>query len=98
MIAGISREDKPKFDSALVELQMKLYLTICGSRQKRSHKGEEYGWHSTVLCTTEHFWGEEVFRAAAALDGSEAAAKITEQVYKLNPAARAKAITKFIAG
>ncbi|MDD4296698.1 MAG: hypothetical protein PHC69_07035 [Ruminiclostridium sp.] len=48
-ISGFSKEDTSKFDRALVDLQMKMYLTMCGRQQKLSKKGEEYGWSSTVL-------------------------------------------------
>jgi len=97
-LAGFSRNDKTKFDGAIVELQMKLYLTICGRQQKRSRKGEEYGWSSTVLCTVERFWGRDVFEQAARLTAGEAAQKITERVYALNPMAQEKKIIKFIKG
>jgi len=97
-IGGIAKEDKAKFDRALVELQMKMYLTMCGRQQKLSLKGEEYGWSSTVFCTTEKFFGEEVFRQAAGISEVEAIAKITEQVQRLNPNAEPKKIKKFIMG
>ncbi|MGI5853951.1 MAG: AlkZ-related protein [Bacillota bacterium] len=42
--AGFGRDEKSKFDNALIELQMKMYLTMCGRQPKISAKGEEYGW------------------------------------------------------
>lgn len=97
-LAGFGKEDKSTFDRALVELQMKMYLTMCGRKQKRSLKGEEYGWSSTVFCTTEHFWGTEVFDKAAEIDKDEAIEGITKQILQLNPMADAKKIMKFIKG
>ena len=97
-LMGFSREDKSQFDRALTELQMKLYLTMCGRRVKLSKTGEEYGWPSTVLCTTEHFWGEEVFEQAADISAEEASFKIKEQIMMLNPDAQEKKIIKFIKG
>ena len=35
---GFGRDDKSKFDSALTELQMRLYLTICGTRRFLNHR------------------------------------------------------------
>jgi hypothetical protein len=96
--AGFSREDKSKFDGALTELQMKLYLTMRGVQQKISLKGEGYGWASTVFCTTEYFWGNAVFEQAANISAAEAIDKITERVLKLNPSAEEKKIIKFIKG
>jgi len=95
-IAGFSREDKSKFDRALVELQMKLYLTMCGRQTKLSKKGGEYGWSSTVFCTAEAFWGEDVFHKAAKLHVSEAVEAIREQILRLNPSAQEKKIAAFI--
>lgn len=98
-LSGFSKpEDKTKFERALVELQMKMHLTICGRQQKLSQKGEEYGWSSTVLCTTECFWGDEVFKKAAKIAEQEAVEKITAQIYRLNSAAEQKNISKFIKG
>jgi len=97
-IGSFSKEDASKFDRALVELQMNLYLTMCGRQQKLSQKGELYGWSSTVFCTTERYFGAEVFEKAQSIDQQEAVENITQQVLRLNPAADAKKILKFIKG
>lgn len=96
--AGFSKEDKSKFESALVELQMKLFITIAGRQQKVSLSGAEYGWSSTVFCTTEIFWGREIFDAADAMDYDTAYQEIKAQVKKLNPDAVERKIDKFITG
>lgn len=97
-LAGFGKEEKYEFDRALIELQMKMYLTMCGRQQKVSKKGEEYGWSSTVFCTTEIFWGEKVFEEAAKMDKHMAIQKISEQIKKLNPMAEPKKILRFIKG
>lgn len=97
-LAGFSAEDKSKFDRAVTELQMRLYLTMCGRRFKESKKGEEYGWSSTVLCTTEKFWDDEVFTLAGKLKPEESAKKIESQILLLNPDAKEKRIERFIYG
>ena len=97
-IGGFSKEDAPKFERALVELQMKLYLTICGRRQKLSQKGEEYGWSSTVFCTVEQFFGTDLLEAVDRIGEREAVERITEQIHRLKPSADAKKILKFIKG
>lgn len=98
LIAGFKRDDNSKFDTALTDLQMKLYLTMCGREQKFSQKGEPYGWSSTVFCTTETFWGSEVFDKAADIDEDEAVLAITERVLYLNPSAQESKIRKFVTG
>ena len=97
-LGGFSKEDKSGFDRALTELQMHLFLTMCGRQQKLSQKGVEYGWSSTVFCTTERFFGEEVFAEAAAMTPEAAGEKIRKQVLTLNPEAQEKKIKKFIFG
>lgn len=98
-LGGFSREDKSRFENALAELQMKLYITICGIRQKTSlTTGAGYGWPVTVFCTTEQFWGREQFDKAGAMKPSEAEEAITGRILELNPDADRKKIIKFIRG
>jgi len=97
-LAGFSREDKSGFDRALTELQMRMFLTMCGRQPKLSRHGEEYGWASTVFCTTERFFGKDVFRKATGISAELAEGKIKGQVLKLNPSAEEKKISKFIFG
>lgn len=97
-MVGVTKENASKFDRVMVELQSKMYITMCGRQQKVSKKGEEYGWSSTVFCTTESYFGEEVFNKALDMKEKEAVSKITEQILLLNPEAEHKKIIKFIRG
>jgi hypothetical protein len=97
-IGGFSRADSLKFERALVELQSKMFVTMCGSQRKISKKGEAYGWSSTVFCTVERYFGEEVMIQADKIDEGEAMEMITQQIYRLNPAANPRRIARFIKG
>ena len=97
-IAGFSREDKSKVESALTELQIKMYLTICDIYYKVSQKGEEYGFSTTVFSTVESFWGDDVINKAANIKENEAVEAITERILFLNPLARKEKFIKFIRG
>jgi len=97
-LAGFTKEDKYSFDRAITELQTGMFLTMCGRQQKLSQKGEEYGWSSTVFCTTERFFGDAIFEMAARFSTEEAIGKIKGQILKLNPSAQEKKINKFILG
>lgn len=97
-IGGFNKSDSSRFDRALVELQIKMFVTMCGRQQKISKKGEEYGWSSTVFCTVERYFGEEVVKQADEIDEREAIEKITEQIYRLNPDVNPRKIAKFIKG
>lgn len=96
--AGFGKEDKSRFDRALVELQMYLFLTICGKRHKISAEGKPYGWDSTAFCRIEDFWDKKVFEEAAALSRQEAEERIRDRILMLNPEAQDKNIRKFIYG
>jgi len=114
---GFTKEEKSKFDSGLVELQMKLFVTMCGRSFSRvvpygnselDNKSNDdlsselsaptRGWASTVFCTTENFWSEDMFAQAATIPSEEATGKITAHVLKYNPEADMKKVAKFIRG
>jgi len=98
-IGGFGRDEKSKFDATLTELQMRLFLTICGTRRRINAIGEEYGWETTVFCTTERFWeNTDVYAQAAKVDEAVAYAAIRERVLELNPGADEKKIRKFAYG
>ncbi|MBN2048461.1 MAG: hypothetical protein JW750_11505 [Anaerolineaceae bacterium] len=97
-LAGFGREDKSRFDRALIDLQMKMYLTMCGRQQKTSLAGKDYGWFSTTFTTTENFFGGSVFTQAAQITEQEAVERITARIFRLNPDAQPKKIEKFIRG
>lgn len=96
-IGMFKREDNSKFERSVVELQMRMFITMCGREQKKNKFGEGYGWNSTVFCTVEQFWrDDEVFCKADSLSPEEAEKAIIEQIYKLNPNADIKKIKKFV--
>ena len=92
-MCGITKETASKFDRALTNLQKSLFITMCGRTQKLNKFGEGYGWNSTVFCTVEDFWGEDL---SVDISADEAYERIREQILKLNPQAEEKAIKKFI--
>ena len=98
LLGGFDKKDTSKFEKALTDLQMGLFITMSGMQQKISRIGIEYGWFSTVFCTTERFWGNDVFDRAANINTDEAEEKITERILELNPLADEKKIVKFIKG
>lgn len=96
--AGFTKAEKPAFERALVELQMAMYLTMCGQQIKISKTGAEYGWSANVFCTTDVFFGADIMAQANGLTQDEAYEAIRKQVLKLNPEATDKNIQKFILG
>ena len=96
-LGGFGKEDKALFDKALMELQMRFFITMTGRRQKQNKYGIEYGWNSTVFTTVEHFWNQRDFTIPE-LDAAESYEIIRQQILKLNPAAEERIIRKFIRG
>ena len=96
-LGGFGKEDKSQFDRAMVELQMGMFITMTGRKQKKNKYGIEYGWNSTVFTTVENFWAERDFEIPE-LDADESYEKIREQILLLNPVAEEKTIRKFILG
>ncbi len=95
---GVTRENAWRFERALVELQMSLYITICGNRQKISSDGASYGWHSTMFCTVEAFWGDEIVYEARYIDPVAAYRDLELQIYTINPGAVPRRVRTSICG
>lgn len=94
---GFGKEANSRFERAIIELQMRMYITISGREQKVNKYGEGYGFSSTILTTVEKFWEKRGLILTAA-DPIESYDKIKEQILRLNPEAAAKNIDKFIKG
>lgn len=94
---GFGKESKAQFDRAMVELQMRMFITISGRQQKRNMYGMEYGWNSTVFTTVEDFWAQRGL-SLPSLDAAESREAIRQQILRLNPLADDKTIRKFIIG
>jgi len=111
-IAGVVKKEKSAFERALVELQMKMFITVCGGQQKISKSGDGHGIPSAVFCTAESFFksqdlptelgfffdDDDVFYNASNISMDEAYDTIRSQVLNLNPMAEDKKIKKFVCG
>ena len=97
-LMGLSNRRNLEFDAALNLLQMKLFLTVCEKQKKTSRSGVESGNLSNIFCTTESFFGEDVFEKARRISKSLAYIKIRKQTIKLNPMAKVLKVLKFIYG
>ncbi|HBL84397.1 MAG: hypothetical protein A2Y17_04785 [Clostridiales bacterium GWF2_38_85] len=96
-LGGFTKEDNSKFERSIVDLQMRMFITMCGRMQKVNKYGENYGWNSTVFTTVEDFWNRRGVALPDA-DPDGAYEKIKSQIIKLNPFAEHKKIEKFIKG
>ena len=95
--AGFGREEASAFSKALVELQARMYITVCGEQPKISASGSANGWMSMVYCPTETFF-PGIWDEANGLDYREAYEAIAAQARRLNPNVDARKLKKFIEG
>lgn len=96
-LGGFGKEDNAKFERAMVELQMHMFLTMCGRAQKKNKYGEGYGWSSTVFTTVEDFW-EKRGVVLPQLEPVISCERIKARILELNPEADRKKIDKFTTG
>lgn len=96
-LGNFKKEDNSAFERAMAELQMGMFITICGRTRKLNKYGMSYGWNSTVFCTVERFWEERGVELPE-VDQKAAYEKIKNQILILNPEAGEKEIDKFIRG
>ncbi len=94
-LGGFASEKKSVLERALVELQTKLYITVCGEACKLSAAGEPYGWPSAVFCTVENFFaGAE--DEAGGIDPDIAAQEIAARVLEFAPGVSPRALKSLI--
>ncbi len=61
--AGFMQPDSGSFDTAVMHLQMQMYLCICGFERKRNKRDEPYGWPVAQYATPEYIFSEEFMRS-----------------------------------
>ncbi len=96
-LGGFRREDRNAFERAIVDLQMRMFITASGFTQKMNKYGAGYGWDITVFARVEDFWADRGFVLPES-DPEESYDFLREQILKLNPKAEEKTIRRFICG
>jgi len=96
-LCGFGKGDRNRAAAAIVELQMRLFITVCGWKMNYAMGGRA-GMSPARFVTSERFWGEEVFEEANDMRPVDAMEAIRERIYNLNPDADEKRINRFIRG
>lgn len=94
-MAGFTRESNSKFEAAMCELQMGMFITINGTKQKISAKGDLYGWPATAYSTVERWAGEELISKAQRINPKDAADEILERIEQFSPNTEPKKARRF---
>jgi len=95
-MAGFTKEMNSKYESAMCELQMGMFVTISGTKQKISAKGEPYGWPATSYSTVEKWGGDEIIKRAQCINPEDAMDEITERIAQFAQNADPRKIRKFV--
>lgn len=95
-MGGFTKESNAKYEAAMSELQMWMFITVNGTKQKVSAKGEPYGWPSTAYSTIETWAGPELMAEAYRMNPEDAMEEIMTRVEDAAPMASHKGIRRFI--
>lgn len=88
--------EKGKFENALVELQCKMLITVCGEARKINKNGDPYGWHSSKFALVDNWVEPEILQEADKISFEEARVVLQEQIRKENPSASEKDISRLL--
>lgn len=94
-MAGFTKESNSKFEAAMCELQMGMFITINGTQQKVSSKGDLYGWPATAYSTVEKWAGEELISKAQRINPQDAIDEILDRINQFSPHPELKKARRF---
>jgi len=80
----------------MCELQMWMFITVNGTKQKISAKGEPYGWPSTAYSTVETWAGAQLIEEAIGINPEDAMDEIIIRVQDVAPHAEERRIRRFV--
>ena len=95
-LGGFTKESSSKYENAMCELQMWMFITVNGTKQKISAKGEPYGWPSTAYSTVETWAGEQLIAEAKGIKPEDAIDEIVMKINDVVPDAEMKKIRRFV--
>ena len=90
------RDKRTAVENALIELQMRLFLTTSGAVRKTNARGEEHGWPSVIYTTVENWVQPELMRTAQALSPDKAKIALFAKVRQVAPDVNEKQASKLI--
>lgn len=97
-MAGMGKEAKAEYERAMVELQMRMFITIQGMTRMVGRSGEPQSWPATSYTTVENWAKPEMIRDSLKIDPDEALERIVERVLAIVPDADLKKAQRFAMG
>lgn len=95
-LGGFTKESNSKYENAMSELQMWMFITVNGTKQKLSAKGEPYGWPSTAYSTVETWAGDELIDEAYGMKPEDVVDEIISRVQEIVPNAELRSVRRFV--
>lgn len=95
-LVGFTKDLNSKYESAMCELQMGMFITGKGTKQKISAKGEPYGWPSAAYTTVETWAGNELIEASYSIRPKDAMDEIIQRIEEVTPNAETKKMKRFL--
>lgn len=95
-LGGFTKELSSKFESAMCELQMGMFITCNGTKQKINSKGEAYGWPSTAYSTVETWAGDKLIEEAKGIKPQDAMDEILQRIKEITPHVGTAKLKRFV--
>ena len=95
-LADLDKSNVSRYESAMVELQMGMFLTICGNTRKTTLTGEPHGWPVIEYMRVEDWAWEDALEKSAGISQKEAAQRIIERVMEVVPGADVRKVRRFV--
>lgn len=95
-LGGFTKDLNSKYEAAMCELQMGMFITVKGTKQKISSKGEPYGWPSTAYSTVEVWAGDKLIEESYRIKPKDAMDEILLRIREITPDAETKKIQRFL--
>ncbi|SCX91598.1 AlkZ-related protein [Alkaliphilus peptidifermentans] len=95
-LGGFTKDLNSKYEAAMCELQMWMFITVKGSKQKISAKGEPYGWPSTAYSTVEAWAGDKIMEESNNIKPKDAMEEIFQRIREISPDIEPKKIKRFL--
>ena len=95
-LCGFTKETNCKYQSAMIELQMGMFITTNGMTYKTgTTTGEPYGWPATAYSTVEMWAGEELTEQGCLIEPQDAMDEILIRIAEITTESDYKKIKRF---
>lgn len=94
-LGGFTKETNSKYETAITELQMWMFITSNGTIRKIGADGQPYGWPAIAYSTVEEWAGSDLIEQAYSINTEDAKEIITNRILEQKPNADLRKIKKF---